>query len=111
MNIPSTLVRKSTCKKCDLGYILKDHLDCIFQLLTNEFPEYNFRMQTTKCLNTAVMLLQFFVGAKGMAIVDSCDTRKVIERHQNGIDDNMIILNDLKRQIFELLNFQQIHDD
>jgi len=31
-----------SCKRCDIGYLIKDHMTCIVQLLTNDLPEYNF---------------------------------------------------------------------
>lgn len=86
--------------RCDLGYIIKDHIHVLMQLLTNDLPQFNFRMQTTKCLNTAVMLIQFLLGNKGIQIADSCDTRAVIARHTEGTDNNDAILVDLRKQLF-----------
>lgn len=87
-------------KICNIGFIIKHHVKCIMQLLTNDIPQFNIRLQTTKCLNTAVMLMQFLLGKKGLQIVDACDTRDVIERHKSGIDRNDVIMQELKKQIF-----------
>lgn len=87
-------------KICNIGFIIKNHVKCIMQLLTNDLPQFNIRLQTTKCLNTAVMLMQFLLGNKGLQIVDACDTRDVIDRHKNGIEHNDIIIQELRKQLF-----------
>lgn len=88
------------CRECNLGYVIKDHIKLLIQLLTNILPQYNFRLQTTKCLNTAIMLMVFLLGEKALYIADYCDTRATIDRHQNGEDDNTVIINNLKKQLF-----------
>lgn len=88
-----------SCKRCDIGYLIKDHMTCIVQLLTNDLPEYNFRLQTTKCLNTAVLLMNFLLGKQGLKMADSCDTKKVIERHQSGKETNAVIIDALRKQL------------
>jgi hypothetical protein len=87
-------------KTCNIGFIIRHHVKCIMQLLTNDLPQFNIRLQTTKCLNTAVMLMQFLLGNKGLKIVDACDTRDVIDRHKSGIENNDIIIQELRKQIF-----------
>lgn len=86
--------------RCDLGYIIKDNIQMLMQLLTNDLPQFNFRLQTTKCLNTAVMLVQFLVGDKGLKMANNCDTRAVISRHTEGLDTNEGIIADLRQQLF-----------
>lgn len=98
MNIDSR-IRKQSCPRCDLGYVIKDYIKPIIQILTNEIPQFNFRLQTTKCLNTAVMLMIFLAGKQGLDIASYCDTREVAKRHQSGQDDNKIIMQSLKKQI------------
>ena len=71
--------RRSCTKYCDLGYVIKDHVKLLMQLLTNDLPQFNFKLQSTKCLNTAIMLLQFLIGEKSQGIADACDTRAVIK--------------------------------
>lgn len=93
------MTSKSAERRCDLGFIVKDHLKCVFQLLTNKLPEYHFRLQTTKCLNTAVMLMQFFLGDQGLQMARECDTRKVIQRHQDGQEHNTGIIKSLRKQL------------
>lgn len=98
MNIRTT--PQSCDKCCNIGYVIKDHVKPIMQLLTNDLPQYNFKLQTTKCLNTAIMLMQFLVGEKGLQIADACDTRAVIARHTSGQDDNTKIIQELSKQLF-----------
>lgn len=90
---------KSSCGRCDIGYLIQDHITPLMQLLTNDMPQLNFRLQTTKCLNTAVMILFFMLGQQALQIAQTCDTNKVISRHKQGIDNNLNILQDLKRQL------------
>ena len=99
MNIDINI--KKACP-CDIGLIIKDHIPTIMQLLTNDMPQYNFRMQTTKCLNTAIMMMQFLLGKKGLGIADSCDTREVISRHTSGVENNVTIINELTKQLFSV---------
>lgn len=94
-------IRDKSCNiYCDIGYIIKDHVKVLMQLLTNDLPQFNLKLQTTKCLNTAIMLLQFLLGDKGMKIANSCDTRAVISRHTSGQDDNDEIIYQLTKQLF-----------
>lgn len=93
-------IRNSRCTRCDLGYVIKDHITAIMQILTNELPQFNFRLQTSKCLNTSIMMMMFLAGKRGIDIANYCDTREVIKRHKNGEDHNILILNDLKKQLF-----------
>jgi len=95
----SNRVRKFSID-CNIGYVIRNHVKCVMQLLTNDIPQFNFRLQTTKCLNTAVMLMQFLLGEKGLHIADACDTRAVISRHTSGMENNQQLLTELKRQLF-----------
>lgn len=92
--------RRVCTKYCDIGYVIKDHVKLLMQLLTNDLPQFNFRLQSTKCLNTAIMLLQFLVGDKSQGIADACDTRAVIKRHTNGEEQNDTIIKELTKQLF-----------
>jgi hypothetical protein len=69
------------------------------QLLTIDLKEYNMRLLTTKCLNSAVLIMYFMLGKKGVSIAQQCDTRAVIQRHTNGEENNYNILNDLKKDV------------
>jgi hypothetical protein len=91
---------KNCLDKCNIGYLIKGHVKVLLQALTNDYPEYNFRLQTTKCLNTAVMLVLFLVGKRGLALANACDTREVIKRNNDGVDNNNDVVQALKTQLF-----------
>lgn len=99
MNIPSKQGKACTTY-CDLGYVIKDHVKVLMQLLTNDLPQFNLKLQTTKCLNTAIMLLQFLLGTNGMKIANACDTRAVIARHTKGEENNDEVIAQLTKQLF-----------
>jgi hypothetical protein len=102
MNIQNSISgHKTQCNTyCNIGYVIQHHVKCVMQLLTNDIPQFNFRLQTTKCLNTAIMLMQFLLGEKGLHIADACDTRAVISRHTTGVETNKQILLELQKQLF-----------
>jgi hypothetical protein len=79
--------------------IISPHVTALMQVLTNDFPQYNMRLIVTKCLNTGIMLMFFLLGKKGLRMVDQCDSNRVTERHQSGVDDNVAILKQLKQQM------------
>ena len=88
------------CNKCDIGYILKNYIKPLIQTLTNDIKNYYMRLLTTKCLNTAVMLAIFMVGKnQALRIANYCDTEATRQRHQEGKDNNKIIINKLRRDI------------
>ena len=67
---------------CDIGYLVKPHIRAIMQLLTVRLPDYGMHMMTTKCLNTAVMMMYLFLGEAARAPTKHCDTRVIRERNQ-----------------------------
>lgn len=85
--------------RCDMAYIIVKYIKPLLQNLSNDIREYNMQLITTKCLNTAVMMLYFMLGQKGLVHSDHCDSRAVINRHSNGIDTNENILKDMKTSI------------
>lgn len=94
------------CKKfgicnsgCNLVYIIKDHIKPLMQLLTIDLKQYNMRLLTTKCLNSAVLIMYFMLGKRGIDLAQQCDTKVVIERHTNGIDNNYSVITALKKDI------------
>ena len=78
---------------------ISPHVTALMQLLTNDFPQYNMRLITTKCLNTGIMIAFALLGKKGFRLVDECDSNLVTKRHKEGIDNNQHIINQLKRQV------------
>jgi len=66
---------------CDIGYIIKDHIPAMMQLMTNHIRSYNMQLLTTKCLNTAVMMWYLFLGEQAdvMEAPEACDSKDVAE--------------------------------
>lgn len=79
--------------------VISQHVTALMQVLTNDFPEYNMRLITTKCLNTGIMIAFSLLGRKGLEMVNQCDSNKTTERHQAGIEDNYTVLTQLKQQL------------
>lgn len=65
---------------CDIAYVIKDHLPAIFQLMNVEIPSYHIQLQTTKCLNTAVIMLYLFAGVDALEDTAFCDVPNVRKR-------------------------------
>lgn len=83
---------------CDVAYLIKDHLPAIFQLMNVEVPSYNIQLQTTKCLNTAVIMLYLFAGEKALEATSFCDVPNVRERART-IDFSEHVWNDLRKEL------------
>lgn len=88
-------------KDCKIGDILAEYIIPIMQILTNELPEYNMKMKTTKCLNVAIMITIFMLGrVKGKEIIDYCDSKKTKE--QKYYVNNIIELNNTFNDILKI---------
>jgi hypothetical protein len=79
--------------------IISPHVTALMQVLTNDFPQYNMRLITTKCLNTGIMITFSLLGQKGLHMVDQCDSNLTTQRHKSGIDNNAQILKQLRNQL------------
>lgn len=91
---------RKVCPRCDIGYILKEYVKPLMQLLTNDIREYNMQLLTTKCLNTAVMLMIFMLGAKrGIAKAERCDANFMMTEHMNGRMKNSSMLSYMQRKL------------
>ena len=75
-------------KKCQLGYIVMNYINPLIQMISIDIPEYKMNMITTKCLNTALMLIFLFVGEKGIEVTSECDVNNVVKRHQSKEERN-----------------------
>jgi hypothetical protein len=69
------------------------------QALTVSIREYNMRLITTKCLNTAVMFMVLFFGQNALKDTEYCDVHNVVERHESEKDNNIILVNKLQRDV------------
>jgi len=96
------------CRKCDIGYILKNYIKPLMQTLTNDVKDYYMRLLTTKCLNTAVMLSIFMLGKnRGIEIANYCDTEATRKRHIENKDDNSSIISYFKKDILSSIKTKQ----
>lgn len=93
---------KKNCRRCDIGYIIKNYVKPLMQTLTNDVREYYMRLLTTKCLNTAVMLSIFMLGKKkGIEIANYCDTEMTKKRHGENLETNTSIISNFKVDILD----------
>lgn len=83
---------------CDVAYVIKDHLPAVFQLMNVEVPSYNIQLQTTKCLNTAVIMLYMFAGEKALEATSFCDVPNVRARALTA-DFSLGVWTDLRNEL------------
>lgn len=91
---------------CDLGYLIRDHVPAIVQVLTNELREYNMQLRTTKCLNTAVMIMYLMLGARALQTTRTCDVQSVLQRPPEPVhivDDLARAVSDGARSVFYVM--------
>lgn len=87
-------------KKRNIAHVIGPHIKPLMQLMSNDFPQYNMKLQTTKCLNTGIMLCLSLLGVKGLEMINYCDANTTTIRHKEGQDDNNQILESLHKQLF-----------
>lgn len=93
---------KENCRRCDIGYIIKNYVKPLIQTLTNDIKEYYMRLLTTKCLNSAVMVSIFMLGKKkGIEIANYCDTEMTKKRHMANLETNNSIISNFKHDILD----------
>jgi len=69
---------------CDTGYLIKDHIHGLLQLISIELRgKYNMPMISTKCLHTAVMIMYLLLDTEGVSKAQECDTNIMSKRHSN----------------------------
>jgi hypothetical protein len=91
---------------CNVTSIILKYLVPIFQYLSVEMKDYNMKLKTTKCLNTAVMLVYILGSKKDIKKnVNYCDTENINKRYEKiknnkkKIEKKEQILNDLEKDI------------
>ena len=91
---------------CNVTSIILKYLVPIFQYLSVEMKDYNMKLKTTKCLNTAVMLVYILGSQKDIDTkVDYCDTENINKRYEKIKDEKKKverkekILNKLEKDI------------
>lgn len=84
-----------SCPRCDIGYIIAHFVKPLMQCLTNDIKDFNMQLLTTKCLNTAVMIMFFMLGSKGLSHANHCDSRAVFDRKE----DKASVLASMRKKI------------
>lgn len=70
-----------------MGYLIAPFLTELMQVVTNELPEYSMQVLTTKCLNTAVMIMYLFLGNTALLHTRFCDVTSVRARRSETLTD------------------------
>jgi hypothetical protein len=97
------------CKRCDIGYIIKDFLKPLLQAITVHVREYNMRLIETKCLNTAVAIVFLLFGKRALKHTVYCDVGNVVSRHQNNIDNSSTIAFKMKKDILRTTDKRYVY--
>jgi len=88
---------------CNVTSLILKYLVPIFQYLSVEMKDYNMKLKTTKCLNTAVMLVYILGSKKDIDIkVNYCDTENINKRYSKIKDENKKI--EKKEKILDKLD-------
>jgi hypothetical protein len=66
----------------DLARMMKGNLKAVIQLLSRYLPEYRMSLLTTKCLNTAVMVMYLALGDAALVTTRQCDVETVRRRRR-----------------------------
>lgn len=101
MIIEKMHIRPTPQCACSLGYILSNYVTPLMQCLTNDIKEFNMQLLTTKCLNTAVMVLFFFLGSKARSRANVCDSHKLRNDFLSGKVHTLDRLDSLKKQLMK----------
>lgn len=67
---------------CDMAYIVSKFLKPLMQIVTTEYTEYDMSLITTKCFNTAVLLMYLFLGKSAIESTRVCDVENVRARRR-----------------------------
>jgi hypothetical protein len=87
-------------KTCSYVHILSKYLVSILQVNNRHNADtYPNNLITTKCLNTAVMLITLLIGNKQLKTIQYCDVQNTRDRHESNSENNLQILNNLNKQL------------
>lgn len=85
---------------CNYLYIISKYIVSILQIMNVVFADkYANNLITTKCLNTAVMIIVLTLGDKKIPHIQYCDVSNTIQRHELKQDNNLQIFSKLNRSI------------
>jgi hypothetical protein len=88
---------------CNVITLILKYLVAIFQYLSIEITDYNMKLKTTKCLNTAVMLV--YILSEKIYIkqnVDYCDTDNINKRFNTIREQNLDTMEEKKKILDDL---------
>lgn len=85
---------------CKYIYIISKYIVSILQVMNVTFSKsYTNNLISTKCLNTAVMLVVLLLGEKKIKAIQQCDVPNTIKRHISFEDNNTLIANKLIKSL------------
>lgn len=85
---------------CNYLYIISKYIVSILQIMNVVFADkYTNNLITTKCLNTAVMIIVLTLGDKKIPNIQYCDVSNTIQRHGLKQDNNLQIFNKMSKSI------------
>ncbi len=84
---------------CDLPYLIRPHIRAVMQLLTVELREYNMSLITTKCLNTAILMMYLYLGADALRATRQCDVPNVVARSEEAPQGRGAVLRALRAEV------------
>lgn len=85
---------------CVYVYIISKYIVSILQVMNVHFSqEYRNNLISTKCLNTAVMLVVILLGKDKIKQIQQCDVTNTIKRHVSFEENNMNIATRLTKSL------------
>lgn len=99
-------------KACDLGYVIRDKITLLMQIFDKELADYRMQMMTTKCLNTAVLIMYMFLAEGALVHTAYCDVPAVKLRYSkanmsvpecNRFKTKLLDVSDKDRQLFYVM--------
>lgn len=95
--------------RCDIGFVVKDFVKPIMQAMTVAVKDYNMRLITTKCLNTAVMFMVLFFGKDALKDTVYCDVNNVVNRHKTHTDNNVTLVRSLSTDLLKRTRLRYVY--
>ena len=92
------------CKyqNCEVTDLIMKYLEPLMQLLSVNITDYNMKLKTTKCLNTAIMLTYLLGGSLKVKDTEVClvdNINKRYEKKKNKLEFKLKVFNDLKKDL------------
>lgn len=85
---------------CKYIHIVSKYIVSILQVMNVTFSKsYTNNLISTKCLNTAVMLIILLLGDKKIKAIQQCDVPNTIKRHISFEDNNKLIADKLIKSL------------